>query len=110
MKPIPVWDMDAILEAYDEAPELIPEVERRWDTLFRFMHDNKLLKTSIVDASGKLTTRRLYTRDFTPLGNDFATSYESSYLRSKSSSDPEKGRKLLERYLKELRAKRQRRG
>jgi hypothetical protein len=108
MKPIAVWDIDEILEAYEGAPEMIPTVEQRWETLYRFMHDNKLLTKSIVDASGKVTARKLFSKDFTPLGKDFASAYESSYLKSKSSSDPEKGRKLLERNLEELRAKKKR--
>jgi hypothetical protein len=109
MKAIAVWDIDEIREAYEDVPEMIPEMERRWDTLFRFMHDNKMLTKKIVDSSGKVTARRLFSKDFTAEGRDFAGSYESSYLKSKASSDPEKGRKLLERYLRELREKRKRR-
>ena len=109
MKPIAVWDIDEIREAYEEVPDMIPDMERRWNTLFRFMHDNKLLTKKIVDSSGKVTVRRLFPKDFTKEGRDFAGSYESQYLKSKASSDPDKGPKLLERYLKELRAKRKRR-
>ena len=110
MKPIAVWDIDEMLESYVEVPEMIPDMEMRFGTLFRFMHDNKMLTKKIIDSSGKVTERRLFPKDFTAEGMDFAESYESKWLSAKGASDPEKGSKLLEKYLKELRGKRQRRG
>ena len=108
MPEIAFWDIDRMLEHYVNVPEMVPDMEMRFKTMFRFLQDNKMLKKDIVDASGKLTARRLFPKDFTPTGMKFATTFESRWLSSKSSSDPVKGPKLLEKYLKELRAKRKR--
>lgn len=110
MKEIAFWDIDRTLEHYVRVPDMIPDMVMQFEIIFRFMHDNNLLTKNIVDSSGKLTVRRLFPKDFTRTGMDFATSYESKWLDSKSSTDPVKGPKLLEKYLKELRGKRKRRG
>ncbi len=110
MRAIPVWDIDDTLESYRETPEEVQqEVEMQHQLVFRFMNDNGLLTKNIVGKDGKLNVRRLYTKDFTRLGNSFMQEYEAKWFGSKSSSDPVKGPKLLEKYLKELRAKKSRR-
>jgi hypothetical protein len=102
MRAISVWDIDGVLESYRLMPEQVKQkVEMQYQLLFRFMNDNGLLTRNIV---GKLKVRKLYTKDFTRLGNKFQQEYEVKWLGSKSSSDPVKGPKMLEKYLKELRA------
>ena len=109
MRAIPVWDVDGVLEAYRLTPEQVKqEVEMQYQLLFRFMNDNGLLTRNIVGKDGKLKVRKLYTKDFTRLGSDFQEEYEAKWLGSNSSSDPVKGPKLLEKYLKELRGKKSR--
>jgi hypothetical protein len=106
-----IWDIDEMLEAYAEAPkEMRAGVETKFSTVFRFMNDHKLLTKKVVDSSGKLTARRLYRKDFTAEGMDFVETYESKWLKSKMSTDPEKGPKLLDKFLQELRGKRKRSG
>jgi hypothetical protein len=111
MRAIPVWDIDGALESYRLTPEKVKqEVEMQHQLLFRFMNDKGLLTRNIVGKDGKLKVRKLYTKDFTRLGNSFMQEYEAKWFGSNSSSDPVKGPKLLEKYLKELRGKRKRRG
>lgn len=105
MRAIAVWDIDGVLEAYRLTPEQVKqEVEMQYQLLFRFMNDNGLLTRNIVGKDGKLKVRKLYTKDFTRLGNNFMQEYEAKWFGANSSSDPVKGPKLLEKYLKELRA------
>ena len=68
MPEIAFWDIDRMLEHYVNVPEMVPDMEMRFKTMFRFLQDNKMLKKDIVDASGKLTARRLFPKDFTPTG------------------------------------------
>lgn len=105
MKAIPVWDIDSVLQSYAEVPEENQkQVVMQYQMLFRFMNDNKLLTKHIVDKSGALKVRKLYRADFTRIGNTFAEEYEAKWFGSRSSYDTVKGPKLLEKYLKELRA------
>lgn len=109
MSAIPVWDIDGVLEAYRLTPEKVKqEVEMQYQLLFRFMNDNGMLTRNIVDKDGKLKVRKLYSKDLNRLGSSFQRQYEVKWLGSNSSSDPVKGPKLLEKYLKELRGKKSR--
>jgi|JI10StandDraft_1071094.scaffolds.fasta_scaffold49939_5 hypothetical protein len=106
-KEMAYWDIDKFIEPYQEyASDVIPMLEGMYDALFRFFQENEFLKKSVVNSSGKLTTRRLYKKDFTSTGLRFASYCLDDYLRSDMSRNPKKSSKLLDKLLNRFRAKR----
>nr|NLU60328.1 hypothetical protein [Pseudomonas sp. BIGb0427] len=54
-----VWDIDQILEAYSQEPELRDGVEAGLTALLVFLEKHQLLTCRVTDAQGKLFKRAL---------------------------------------------------
>ena len=102
-----VWDIDKILEAYDDIPEWKENVDTCFKYLFAFLEKNQLLYCKVTDASGQNIAKRIITNnEITPEGKLLThgpKSPVSRWLGSKGSQKNPPDMKILEKALADIR-------
>ncbi|MGE8394147.1 hypothetical protein HFV04_020210 [Pseudomonas sp. BIGb0427] len=101
-----VWDIDQILEAYSQEPELRDGVEAGLTALLVFLEKHQLLTCRVTDAQGKLFKRALMASEISGEGKLLTHGRNNPvqrWLGSKGGQKNPPDMKLLEKALATLR-------
>lgn len=106
-KEIPFWDIDEDLKAYGRDKVLRKMAEGQFIGILDFINENGLFKKkkNAYDASGNFLIRQLFASELTEEGILFVRAAHIAWFRSKASAKDPTNRKLLEKYLNQIRGK-----
>ncbi|MGO4152824.1 hypothetical protein [Cupriavidus sp. YAF13] len=102
-----IWNIDELLNAYVNTPDLAESVKVGMEQLFLFLENNGLLTCSVSDGHGLVVKRVLRKNDLTTEGKRLGSGPKNAvhrWLGSKGGQKNPPDMKMLEKALAEIRA------
>ena len=102
-----LWNIDGLLKAYVNVPDMAENVEKGMESLFLFLEKNSLLTCSISDEKGQVVKRSIMRSELTEEGARLSIGPKNAvhrWLGSKGSQKNPPDMKLLEKALAEIRS------
>ena len=101
-----VWNIEELLKAYVNVPDMAESVKIKMENLFLFLERNSLLTCRVSDENGRVVKRSIMSSELTDEGDQLSTGPKNAvhlWLGSKSSQKNPPDMKLLEKSLAEIR-------
>lgn len=102
-----VWDIDELVAAYANVPDLAETVRTGMEALFKFMETQGLLTCRVTDEQGQVVKRQIMASQITEEGNRLSSGPKNPvhrWLGSKGGQKNPPDLKMLEKALAEIRA------
>ncbi|EKS67892.1 hypothetical protein BURK_022710 [Burkholderia sp. SJ98] len=107
IKDYAVWNIDELVSAYANVPEVARTVSETMEALFKFFETEGLLRCRVTDSDGKLIKRQIMASEITEEGELFSTGPRNTvqrWLGSKGAQKSPPDMKMLEKALAESRS------
>ena len=102
-----VWNIEEMLKAYADIPDMADGVKMTMDSLFLFLENNSLLTCPVSDGNGRIIKTAIWSNELTEEGNRLSDGPKNAvhrWLGSKGSQKIPPDMMILEKALAEIRS------